>query len=200
MSFFPSAAEMVSVYKTKVAEEVARQTAKDAELERLRAAYVPPTEEELRRLAEEAVAAVQKREEDRYAAYPAEFAAALTEYMDYLRPLVREAIQKTSGRAGWSDVAFPPTELTVGMGSYGVERGTGCCGLDGDPVHLRWEKTCTHNSFRAADFFDPYTCERLELVDPVIQLKGELEPLGYTVSHGSEGEGDFYVTIPLSSA
>lgn len=188
---------MVAVYTAKVAEEAARQAAKDAELERLRAAYVPPTEEELRRLAEEAVAAVQKAQEDRYAAYPAELATALAEYMDYLRPLVREAILKTSGSAGWSDIAFPPTELTVGMGSYGVERGTGCCGLDGDPVHLRWEKTCTHNSFRAADFFDPYKCEQMGLVDPVTQLKAELEPLGYTVSHGNYN--DFYITIPLPS-
>lgn len=189
-SFFPSAAEMVSVYKTKVAEEAARQAAKDAELERLRAAYVPPTEEELRRQAEEAVAAAQKREEERYAAYPAELAVALTEYMDYLRPLVREAIQKTSGKANWSDIAYPPTELTVAMGSYGVERGT-------DPVHLRWEKKCTHNSFQAAVFFDGYSCEQVGVVDPVTQLKAELEPLGYTVSEGSYN--DFYISIPLPS-
>lgn len=196
-SFFPSAAEMVSVYKTKVAEEAARQAAKDAELERLRAAYVPPTEEDLRRLAEEAVAAAQKREEERYAAYPAELAVALTEYMDYLRPLVREAIQKTSGKANWSDIAYPPTELTVAMGSYGVERGADCCYTGGYPIHLRWEKKCTHNSFRAADFFDPYKCEQVGVVDPVTQLKAELEPLGYTVSHGSYN--DFYITIPLPS-
>jgi hypothetical protein len=194
MSFFMSAAEMAAVYKTKLAEEAARLKAEEEELESLRASYVPPTEEELRQKAEDAVAAIKAREEARVAAYPTEFATALAEYMAYLRPLVKEAIEEAASKV-WrvAEVANPRLAITVTMDSFRYEEGGGCCGMDGDPAYIRWTKLDGLNGFTAHDFLGYSSWfEKLGLKDPLTQLREELEPLGYTVMDG------FYIEIPLA--
>jgi hypothetical protein len=198
MSFFMSAKEAAAVYKTKLAEEAIRVAAEEEECRRRAEAYVPLTPEEERRQWEETMAIVQKREADRQAAYPAEFAAALAEYMTYLRSLVKEAIQEASVSVSRYAVNTPQTALHISMESFRREPGAGCCGeFDGDPAHLRWEKKDGLNHFDARNFFDKsvYSYKEMGLTGPVDQLKAELEPLGYTVNETYEG---FQITIPLA--
>ncbi len=188
---------MAAVYKAKLAEEAARLKAEEEDLERLRASYVPPTEEELRQKAEEAIVAIKAQEEARVAAYPTEFAEALAAYMAYLRPLVKEAIQEAVESVSRYDVNTPQTALQVSMDSFRCERGAGCCDLDGGPAHLQWEKKDGLNHFDARDFFNKptYSYEEMGLKGPVDQMKAELEPLGYKVMESYDG---FYIEVPLA--
>lgn len=194
MSFFPNAAEMAAIYRGKVAEEAARLKADEERVAALRAAYVPPTEEELQQKAIEAIAAIKAREEARVAAYPAEFAAALSEYMAYLRPLVKEAITEAVSKVSHrTEVTDPLQTLHVSMDMFRCEKGGGCCGMDGDPAYLRWAKRDGLNGFTARDLLrESWWFEELGLKDPLTQLKEELEPIGYTVTDS------FYIEIPIS--
>lgn len=192
-----SAAAAAAVYKAKLAEEAARVAAEEEECRRRAEAYVPLTEEEERRQWEETIAIMQKREADRQAAYPAEFATALAEYMDYLRSLVKEAIQEAVESVSRYEVNTPQAVRHVSMESFRRERGAGCCDLDGPPAHLQWKKENGLNHFDARNFFEKsaYSYTEIGLQGPVDQLRAELEPLGYKVLESYDG---FYIEIPLA--
>lgn len=184
---------MATAYAVKLAEQAADLKARDEEVERLRASYVPPTEEELHQKANDAIASIKARKEAAAAAYPAEFTAALAAYMDYLRPLVKEAIEAAVSEVSDYSVRNPRDSIFISMESFRREE-DGCCGIPGDGAYLRWEKKGEHHIFSARDLLErTYMFEELGLKDPLTQLKEELEPLGYTVEDG------FYIEIPLPS-
>ena len=128
-------------------------------------------------------------EEERRQAYPAEFAAALQDYMVYFRSLITSTIYSTLDIHTSEELCNPRTVIRCIVDGHRSGAPT--------PAYLRWTwpgHQGSLNTFTAKDFYDGDTLASLGLIHPVDQIKAEMEPMGYMF----EPAGDRLLTFSFT--